>query len=142
MLTASALNSSEYRRRVFLIMNTSNASSMRLTGVSAPIRPVQTFHKLAATGFLAEDNRLGITAPLGHHGGAWQAKLSEIMAHSIGSLPGERHVVVGRADTIGMPYQGDHRILVGGPELLSHAIQTLSPLGRKLMLVEGEQHVG
>src|SRR5690554_4325041 len=41
MLTASALNSSEYRRRVFLVMNTSNASSMRLTGVSAPIRPVQ-----------------------------------------------------------------------------------------------------
>src|SRR5690554_2390425 len=40
MLTASALNSSEYRRRVFLVMNTSNASSMRLTGVSAPIRPV------------------------------------------------------------------------------------------------------
>src|SRR5690554_4133085 len=43
MLTASALNSSEYRRRVFLVMNTSNASSMRLTGVSAPIRPVQQF---------------------------------------------------------------------------------------------------
>src|SRR5690554_1067483 len=42
MLTASALNSSEYRRRVFLVMNTSNASSMRLTGVSAPIRPVHT----------------------------------------------------------------------------------------------------
>src|SRR5690554_3125037 len=40
MLTASALNSSEYRRRVFLVMSTSNASSMRLTGVSAPIRPV------------------------------------------------------------------------------------------------------
>src|SRR5690554_1495480 len=40
MLTASALNSSEYRRRVFLVMNTTNASSMRLTGVSAPIRPV------------------------------------------------------------------------------------------------------
>src|SRR5690554_7024854 len=55
MLTASALNSSEYRRRVFLVMNTSNASSMRLTGVSAPIRPVQKPVKRTPDRILAVD---------------------------------------------------------------------------------------
>lgn len=33
--------SSENRRRVFLVMNTSTASIMRLVGVSAPIGPLQ-----------------------------------------------------------------------------------------------------
>src|SRR5690554_817455 len=76
MLTASALNSSEYRRRVFLVMNTSNASSMRLTGVSAPIRPVHTvierqepLHRPARTESCGSlEYRLGPTAGVGAEG--------------------------------------------------------------------------